>query len=76
MTCDHICVISAGLISETVRNVCNAVMNDVTSAGDGATAAEERYWNEVTDGEEPRARARLCRRDENPLEVADETAGC
>lgn len=35
MTCDHSCVISAGLISERVKRVCKAVRNEVTSRGDG-----------------------------------------
>ena len=35
ITCDHSCVISAGLMSDNTNNVCSAVMNDVTSLGDG-----------------------------------------
>jgi hypothetical protein len=37
MTCDQTCVIRAGFIPDMIISACNAVMNDVISAGEGGS---------------------------------------
>lgn len=39
-TCDHSCIVNAGLISERIRSLCSAVRNDVRSVGEGEGEGE------------------------------------
>jgi hypothetical protein len=69
-------VINTGLISARVKRVCNAVMNDVTSRGDGEGVSENIACRAVVD-EGVRARENVClREDEKPLGAGDGGRTC
>jgi hypothetical protein len=66
ITCDQNWVIIAGFIPERTNKVCRAVRKEVILAGDGVgSLSEKRDCSGVVD--EPRARAKLWRRDAKPL---------
>lgn len=70
-------MVSAGLISERVKRVCNAVRNEVISRGEGGGGASAKIDCRGVVDEGARAREKVCRREENPFaEEADTIGGC
>lgn len=60
---------NAGLISERVRRVCKAVRNENKSVEDDGWVGSVNIDCKGVAEDEARARAKLSRRDENPLEA-------
>ena len=68
-------MVSAGLISDSVKRVCKAVRNEVISRGEGGggTSAKTDRIGVVDEG--ARAREKVCRSEENPFAEEIDTKG-
>jgi hypothetical protein len=70
-------VINTGFISARVKRVCKAVINDVTSRGEGGGGGSEKIACKGVEDEAVRAREKVCLRDdEKPFEVDVEDMAC
>ena len=68
ITCDHNCVVKAGLMSERVRRVCSAVKNATRSSGEGGGGASGN-----SDCRGVWFRAMLCLREEKAFDADGDT---